>query len=129
MGLDQSAYCSKTEITDENLMGLLENKDAERLMCWRKHNRLEGWMASLWTQKGNSNEFNCVYMELTEGDIDNLEADVKNGRLPETEGFFFGSDSYHGDCRCEYMKQDLDFIKVARDKIKSGYNIYFSSWW
>jgi len=129
MGLDQNAYCSKTEITDENLMGLLENKDAERLMYWRKHNRLEGWMASLWTQKGNSNEFNCAYMELTEDDIDNLEADVKNEGLPETEGFFFGADSYHEDWRCEYMKQDLDFIKVARDKIKSGYNIYFSSWW
>lgn len=129
MGLDQNAYCSKTEITGDNLMGLLESKEAEQLMYWRKHNRLEGWMESLWTRKGNSDEFNCVYMELTAGDIDDLEYDVKNMELPETGGFFFGSDSYHEDWKNEYMKQDLEFIKVARSKMRSGHKIYYSSWW
>ena len=89
MGLDQFAYAG---IGDEK----------EELTYWRKHNRLHGWMEKLWESKGSphndlenpSKDFNCCPVEVTLADIEQLEAHVENKSLPETGGFFFGSDSF-----------------------------------
>ena len=91
MGLDQNAYSQD------------KNGEDEHLADWRKHNRLQGWMEDLWNEKGRPNaetennpmgDFNCVPLELDSDDIDRLEADLDDFNLPETNGFFFGSDSY-----------------------------------
>ena len=68
---------------------------------WRKHPNLHGWMEQLWEDKladeGKTPDespfgsvFNGVELELTREDLDALEQDVINGRLPSTQGFFFG---------------------------------------
>jgi len=82
MGLDQYAF----RVTDSG--------ERTEIACWRKHNRLQGWMESLYIKKGGTKEFNCVDVELEWEEIVQLATDIDNRHLPETEGFFFGSDSY-----------------------------------
>ena len=122
MGLDQFAYRREADEDEEGNITIAE---------WRKHNRLHGWMEELYRDKGgdvDSHSFNCVEVELTESDIEQLEAHVTDKVLPETEGFFFGGDSYEE--YEEYHKQaDLDFIKEAYEAFADGQKVYYNSWW
>lgn len=133
MGLDQYAYRRLPEETSE------ENIE---LAYWRKHNRLQGWMEQLWEDKGRPNEqkggFNCVELEITLSDLEQLEAHVENKSLPETEGFFFGDDSFSWenddgkpfeDGDYYHKETDLNFIKEAREAIADGQEVYYNCWW
>ena len=123
MGLDQYATAYKGEpSTDED--GYTYYKDSMELAYWRKHPNLQGWMEELWYEKGNDGEFNCVDVELTLDDLDALEQSLDESALPETVGFFFGTDS--GDY---YAEQDREFIREARAAIKQGYTVVYNSWW
>lgn len=105
---------------------------------WRKHPNLHGWMEQLWRKKRyqtqptdateplteDSDVFNGIELELTHQDLDCLEHDVTQGLLPDTTGFFFGSDSD------EYYKpQDLEFVKQARINLFLGLRIFYNSSW
>ena len=126
MGLDQYAYTGKRRETNDET-------DYVEIAYWRKHNRLEGFMKNLWIEKGQPDkneqypdDFNCIMIELTPEDIDRLDEDNFNDTLPETQGFFFGSDS-QGD---DYKKQDtMKFISRARDAFTEGYKVFYSSNW
>ena len=123
MGLDQYATARKGEpSTDED--GYTFYKDSIELAYWRKHPNLQGWMEDLWRSKGNEGEFNCVDVELTLEDLDALEQSLDESALPETSGFFFGTDS--GDY---YAEKDREFILAARNNIKDGYKVVYTSWW
>ena len=139
MGLDQYATARKgeprkvpqtwtTTDADGNEEEVVEYynewEDSKELACWRKHPNLQGWMEDLWIEKGNSGEFNCVDLELTLGDLEALEESLDNEALPETTGFFFGTDS-----SIHYAEQDREFIVQARAAIKQGYTVVYSSWW
>ena len=148
MGLDQYAYvatkagqrnewydgCAFNETTKD-----FENPKMDKpreIAYWRKHPNLQGWMESLWKRKlheANKNEpddegwgssFNGVEVELTWEDLDQLESDVKNGRLPATTGFFFGnnSDDY-------YKEYDLKFIRDAKAELLCGLKVFYDSSW
>ena len=114
---------------------------------WRKHNRLHGWMEELWESKGKPfngklednplGDFNCVELELTLEDIDQLEEEVVNMTMPETAGFFFGGDSfgYKDDDGNEfaegdyyYKETDLNFIKEARKALEKEQRVTYSAW-
>jgi hypothetical protein len=125
MGLDQYAYARPIIGDDE------EPVDID-IAYWRKHNRLQGWMENLYRDKnpGSDRDFNCVDLELTAEDLDRLEQDVTSKELPSTEGFFFGNDSYgNAEWQAEKMKSDLQFIHDARQYLRDGYIIIYSSWW
>ena len=123
MGLDQYATARKGEpSTDED--GYTFYKDSIELAEWRKHPNLQGWMEELYHEKGGSEEFNCVDLELTLGDLDALEESLDESALPETTGFFFGTDSSD-----YYAEADREFIVQARAAIKQGYTVVYSSWW
>ena len=95
-----------------------------QLHYWRKHPDLHGWMEKLYRKKGGAAEsFNCVRMVLVTPDLDRLEADIKESRLPDTEGFFFG------DSDGSETAGDLTFIGNARTAIQSGLTVYYTSWW
>lgn len=81
-------------------------------------------MEDLWLSKGNEGEFNCVDVELTLEDLDALERTLDGEALPETQGFCFGqnSDDY-------YAEQDREFILAARNNIRDGYKVVYTSWW
>ena len=128
MGLDMWATMSKS--TDED--------EREPLADWRKHNRLHGYMEELWEDKGrpNSNDdvpevFNCVPLELTKEDLKDLKATILTRALPETQGFFFGHDSYDWskDELEEADEYDLDFCNRALNAISDGYKVHYNSWW
>lgn len=114
MGLDQRAY--------------YKDKDDEQveIQWWRKHNALQGWMESLWRDKGGTGEFNCVPVELTNDDLADLQDAVTNNELPETVGFFFGGDSRLDK---EQKEATLEFIKDANKVLASGNKVYYDSWW
>jgi len=121
MGLDMYAVKTKTPVDDFSTGG-----ETEELHYWRKHHDLHGWMERLYRAKGGSEEsFNCTHVRLTPDDLDNLEHDVRNNKLPETTGFFFGN--FPPDD--ESIKNDLDFIEKARTAIKDGFAVYYDSWW
>jgi hypothetical protein len=123
MGLDQWAKATKGEAT-KDIHGHIVYDEEINLCEWRKHPNLQGWMESLWIVKGGSGEFNCVPVELTREDLENLRKSVDAASLPQTSGFFFGSDSDD-----YYKEQDLDFIKQAIELIEEGYTVTYSSWW
>ena len=123
MGLDQYANARKGEATiDED--GYKQWADTYELAYWRKHPNLQGFMEALYIAKGGTDEFNCVDVELTDADLDRLEADIKGNNLPDTGGFFFGSNSDDS-----YKEGDLDFIHDAREHLSMGYKIMYTSWW
>ena len=123
MGLDQYATARKGEssVDDE---GFTCYEDSMELAYWRKHPNLQGWMEELWRGKGNDGEFNCVDLELTLSDLDYLEQSLDESALPETAGFFFGTNSDD-----HYAEQDREFILSARNAIEKGYTVIYSSWW
>jgi len=121
MGLDMYAYA-----TPEQPATPVDFKagDVSELHYWRKHPNLHGWMKQLYHAKGGSDpQFNCVPVVLTPADLDRLEADIRNGTLPPTNGFFFGESD--GTER----EDDLAFIGKARAAIAEGNTVYYDSWW
>jgi hypothetical protein len=118
MGLDMYAYTATKAGAD------WETEQRE-IAYWRKHPNLHGWMEKLAKAKGLAyNTFNGVELELLWEDLDTLERDVTQGRLPSTTGFFFGdgADDYYRD-------QDLEFIRKARTELFSGLRVFYNSSW
>ena len=119
MGLDMYAYVANKEQDHDT------ESSSRELAYWRKHPNLHGWMEELYRAKGGDAEiFNGVEVELNYDDILQLEEDVKNGRLPATSGFFFGtpSDDY-------YLTTDLEFIKQAKAELFVGLRVFYNSSW
>ena len=127
VGLDMYAYAAAKPNTSWD-----DNQTHREIAYWRKHPNLHGWMELLWNEKGrpgveqgfNDVMFNGIEIELTWEDLDQLEEDVKNGRLPSTSGFFFGSDSDD-----YYREQDLEFVRKARAEIFTGLKVFYNSSW
>ncbi len=125
MGLDMYAYTAPRDLIgrdiDIELNGLRGVSD---LHYWRKHPNLHGWMEMLYRQKGGAKQvFNCATVRLNADDLDALEAAVRDERLPETTGFFFGaSDGSERD-------DDLAFIAKARAALAEGQAVLYDSWW
>ena len=98
----------------------------EEFHYWRKHHDLHGWMERLYRSKGGPQEtFNCAKVRLTTVDLDALQHDLENGTLPETQGFFFGTNPPDA----ESLARDLKFIQAARDILAEGDVVYYDSWW
>ena len=139
MGLDMYAYAI--------VEGGSQDGEEESLADWRKHNRLHGWMEELWEDKGQPNindeespmgDFNCIPLELTIKDLNNLEKDIEEKVMPDIGGFFFGDDSFGWEDddgnkpkgnNYFYKQTDLQFIEDARRAIKEGKKVYYNSWW
>jgi len=135
MGLDMYAYARppRKRNSDEDV----------QIGEWRKHNRLQGWMQELWQSKGcpkadEDGNFNCVELQLTRADIYNLQDAIDNFCLPESNGFFWGSDSYfwtdendepYPDNEYWYKSSDLAFVKEAHKMLDKGYRVFYSCWY
>ena len=100
------------------------------LAYWRKHPSLHGWMEQLWVQKGmpgtgnTDADFNGIELELTWNDVDDLERAVRHGKLPFTEGFFFGKPADN-----VYYEEDLKFCLDAKAEIFLGFKVFYNSSW
>jgi hypothetical protein len=124
MGLDMYA---RAVAPKDAISPISYKQDAEghELHYWRKHHDLHGWMEQLYHKKGGEKEFNCEVVELTEEDLDNLTNALDFKQLPETTCFFFGNNPPDEESK----KDDLEFIQKARDAIRDGFKVYYSSWW
>ena len=101
MGLDQYAYSEDS------------NGERTEIAYWRKHNRLQGWMENLYTDKGET-----------------LESTMMNKILPETGGFFYGPDSYKDyEDQDGYKSDDEMFINKAREELNNGNKVIYFCWW
>lgn len=115
---------------DQNAFAVDGNGEKNEIMYWRKHPNLQGWMEQLWVKKGRPGSteddfvFNCKDVELTLEDIEALEVAVHNGKLPQTTGFFFGSDSDK-----DYWERDLEFVQKSKELLASGLRVFYTSWW
>jgi len=124
MGLDMYAYtAAKAEADYET--------GQREIAYWRKHPNLHGWMEQLWRYKmqaenrdPDQHTFNGIELELDWQDIDELEQDVNNNNLPQTQGFFFGNEADDF-----YKEQDLDFIRKARAELFLGLKVFYNSSW
>ena len=125
MGLDMYALSTKAK-PETDVDFSTKNFEQEELQYWRKHPNLHGWMQNLYDAKGGvSPDFNGDCVVLDSEDLDNLEADIKAGNLPDTSGFFFGESS-NSD---EENENDLLFVTKAREAISEGKTVYYTSWW
>ena len=117
MGLDMYAYTATKPGADWDT-------EQREIAYWRKHPNLHGWMHRLWESKGNKGSFNGDELELTWEDLDELERDIKQSKLPDTRGFFFGdaADKYYHD-------RDLEFVKNARAELFLGLKVFYNSSW
>lgn len=122
MGLDMFAMTMATAPTTPVDFQTKETETSE-LHYWRKHPNLHGFMESLYYSKGGKEEsFNCVNVQLDANDLDHLEKCINENSLPQTSGFFFG---YSRDDK----KDDLQFVKSAREAIANGQTVFYTSWW
>jgi hypothetical protein len=139
MGLDMYAYVGRPGQRDEfyekahwdeqtnELVGPV-SKPVE-IAYWRKHPSLHGWMEQLWEKKGypggdKDDTFNGIELELTWEDIDELEHTVRHGKLPFTEGFFFGKPADN-----VYYEDDLKFCIDAKAELFLGLKVFYNSSW
>jgi hypothetical protein len=138
MGLDQYAYvAAKAGDYSKYWEGAEYDKEIQdfknpaatkprEIQYWRKHPNLHGWMETLWRERTGDTEtmFNGVELELTWEDLERLKRDVERGFLPETQGFFFGSNSDE-----EYKEEDLEFIRKAKADLFLGLKVFYNSSW
>lgn len=125
MGLDMFAFAvSKRDAIGEFEMA--KECEKEELHYWRKHHDLHGWMEKLYRAKGgDADSFNCIPVQLTVDDLDDLQQAILDDNLPRTEGFFFGDNPPD----LETMREDLIFVQKCRMAIKEGKVVYYDSWW
>lgn len=133
MGLDQSAYVAARAGQMDDYWNAYQGENEpnpvekpRELAYWRKHPSLQGWMERLWRQRNpdDPRSFNGIELELTLDDLNDLEAAVNAGALPETSGFFFGNDSSE-----YYREHDIQFIRAARADLFCGLRVFYNSSW
>jgi hypothetical protein len=101
-------------------------EEVEEIMYWRKHANLNEWMTRLAVKKGvvkDAFQFNCVDLVLAPEDIDALESDLSDDKLPHGAGFFWGKSSP------EDRVDDETFIELARQAFAEGKQVIYSCWW
>ena len=135
MGLDMYAFRHKGDmIQPQEKRDKLDGTPREPIQFadWRKHNRLQGFMQELYDKKNgaDADNFNCVPLYLSKEELDMLQKQIETRTLPQTEGFFFGDDSYTWEGEQNDMKAyDLKFVKDAKDWLDIGYKFFYECWW
>ena len=135
MGLDMYAFRHKGDmIQPQEKRDKLDGTPRELIQFadWRKHNRLQGFMQELYDKKNgaDADNFNCVPLYLSKEELDMLQKQIETRTLPQTEGFFFGDDSYTWEGEQNDMKAyDLKFVKDAKDWLDKGYKVFYECWW
>ena len=81
MGLDASLYSAPKEYENVSFINpkdSFSDSEFEELHYWRKFWGLQYWMERLYQKKGGTEEFNCVYLQLTKDDLNQLKKNCKN---------------------------------------------------
>ena len=131
MGLDQYA-------------GLRDSKgEVHEKFYWRKHARLQVFMAKQFNKQKPKQENNTVDdlqhlgfnggqggVTITEDLIKDLEEAIKNDYWDHfaNDGFFWGQQFQEEQVK-EYKAQDKEFLKWAKEQVKAGRSIGYDCSW
>lgn len=120
MGLD--AYFIEAESCED----LKEEGKHNEIAYFRKHSDLQGWMCELWESKGNNpdeEDFNCIPLELSVEDIDNLQAYAEGKDQKKHSGFFWGS-----SCQEDWEKT-VSICPKLKNSINEGKKVFYYCWY
>ncbi len=110
------------------IKGKGESAESVRIAYYRNHHDLHGWMENLWMQKTGKEDvfdFNCVYLRLSQKDLNRLKRDIKKKKLTKPIYPFPATNPPD-----DYLnKRDLNNIYTAHALIKEGYKVFYYSWW
>ena len=113
MGLDMSLYAY-----------IADNVKPENIGSWRKHANLHGHMEHLYRERGgDALSFNCIPLELTKEDCEEIIKLSQGNELKTAEGFFWGK-SYP-----EHDKETIEYMTKAIKAIEEGKQVFYDSWW
>lgn len=96
----------------------------EEIFYFRKHSDLHGWLEKQWHENlGRSEEFNCVYMEITPDILSRLKDYLNNPAKEKCRGFFWGESTE------ENWRETRELIPRLEEIINSGDRVFYYSWW
>ena len=142
MGLDQHAHLRGSNVDWEKYYNEEDYGDKNNIFVWRKHARLQQFMAKKWAEQNPSIEivghlahlgFNGdqeapCYM--TKEVVDELGEQIKKGfsDYHAEDGFFWGQ-QFQEDSVKEYKEQDIKFLKFCQQAINENKVVeYWCSW-
>lgn len=124
MGLDQYAFYARKGIKTNDRESLEEEHAKNEFMYWRKEYCIDNWMHRLYRARGGKEEFNCEFVKVTEADLDALEEAAND------INFYCNGYYRNANMDMEHDKPHIDkFIKLAREHIANGQDVYYSNWW
>ena len=119
MGLDANLYRAPKKYEDVPFIipnDSFSDSEFEEFHYWRKFWPLQYWMERLYQKKGGTEEFNCVYLQLTKDDLNQLKKDCK---YFDKEASMFPEDS-------KKLRLVLD---RARKIIDNGECVFYWCWY
>lgn len=123
------------EDIDKKYEYYINNKEKVDSLClgelgyFRKHSDLHGYFEDLYTERGGTEEFNCVKLILSKEDIEKVIeiADSElNGEnvVPESRGFFWGESSKY-----DWEETKKVFSEILETTDFETETVYYDSWW
>jgi len=142
MGLDQHAHLRGQKVDWEQYYSDDDYGDKEKVFVWRKHARLQQFMAHKWTEQNPSVEVEGMLSHLgfnadqdtpcyiTEEVVKELGEQIQEGYKDYVaeDGFFWGQ-QFQEDSVKEYKEQDVKFLKFCEQAINDKKVVeYWCSW-
>ena len=145
MGLDQHAHLRNHKVDWDKYYSDNEQeskKEHEQVFVWRKHARLQQFMAKKWAKQNpaveidghlahlgfNGDQEAPCYMtkEVVQELADQIKKDFAD--YPATDGFFWGQ-QFQEESVKEYKEQDIKFLKFCEQAISENKVVeYWCSW-
>jgi len=141
MGLDQHAHLRNQKVDWEDYF-MNDNSKDQQVFTWRKHARLQQFMAKKWAEQNpsvkidghlshlgfNGDQDAPCYM--TKEVVQELAEQIKKGYAdyPAEDGFFWGQ-QFQEESVKEYKEQDIKFLKFCEQAINENKVVeYWCSW-
>lgn len=123
MGMDSYFVSTKQKdvLKHRTEIKFRDKAELDYFYWWRNDYKLHNWMENLyrWGKEGNKQDFNCIFIELNNEDLEELQEDIENG-------FVYEYNNCHEMYDAEYTKLA---IKEAKKRIKDGKKVFFVSWY
>ena len=141
MGLDQHAHLRHHKVDWDKYYND-DKEENEKVFVWRKHARLQEFMARKWAEQNpkvevegalahlgfNADQEAPCYM--TEDVVKELAEQIEKGFADyhAQDGFFWGQ-QFQEETVKEYKAQDQEFLKWCKEQVKAGRNIGYDCSW
>ena len=120
-----------------------ENGEVKEKFYWRKHARLQQFMAGEFEEQNEKTKHNTVDdlqhlgfnggqggVKITTEILQRLEDAIKDGYYSffVNDGFFWGQ-QFQEESVKEYKKQDREFVSWAKEQLKNGEEVGYDCSW